>query len=33
MEKLKINPEKDLKELEQYGFKRKYRKILGIRFN
>ena len=25
MEKLKINPEKDLKELEQYGFKRRCR--------
>ena len=25
MEKLKINPEKDLEELEQWGFKRKYR--------
>ena len=25
MEKLKINPEKDLEELEQYGFKRRYR--------
>ena len=25
MKKLKINPEKDLEELEQYGFKRKHR--------
>ena len=25
MGKLKFNPEKDLEELEQYGFKRKYR--------